>query len=92
MKKIWLLMLMVCTVIGTFTACSSDDDGDPTPQLPVSAVSIPATAEVGGEVIIRGTGFTASGISLYLENSSKEKTAIDAAFLMQELHLLSLCR
>ena len=80
MKKIWLLMLMVCTVIGTFTACSSDDDGDPTPQLPVSAVSIPATAEVGGEVIIRGTGFTASGISLYLENSSKEKTAIDAAF------------
>ncbi|WP_368143882.1 hypothetical protein [Bacteroides finegoldii] len=33
MKKIWLLMLMVCTVIGTFTACSSDDDGDPTPQL-----------------------------------------------------------
>lgn len=80
MKKIWLLMLMVCTVIGTFTACSSDDDGDPTPQLPVSGVSIPATAEVGGEVIIRGTGFTASGISLYLENSSKEKTAIDAAF------------
>ncbi|WP_373149469.1 hypothetical protein [Bacteroides finegoldii] len=80
MKKIWLLMLMVCTVIGTFTACSSDDDGDPTPQLPVSGVSIPATAEVGGEVIIRGTGFTASGISLYLENSSKEKTAINAAF------------
>ncbi|CUO54017.1 hypothetical protein [Bacteroides finegoldii] len=80
MKKIWLLMLMVCTVIGTFTACSSDDDGDPTPQLPVSGVSIPATAEVGGEVIIRGRGFTASGISLYLENSSKEKTAIDAAF------------
>lgn len=80
MKKIWLLMLMVCTVIGTFTACSSDDDGDLTPQLPVSGVSIPATAEVGGEVIIRGTGFTASGISLYLENSSKEKTAIDAAF------------
>ena len=39
MKKIWLLMLMVCTVIGTFTACSSDDDGDPTPQLPVSGVS-----------------------------------------------------
>ena len=73
-------MLMVCTVIGTFTACSSDDDGDLTPQLPVSGVSIPATAEVGGEVIIRGTGFTASGISLYLENSSKEKTAIDAAF------------
>lgn len=80
MKKIWLLMLMVCTVIGTFTACSSDDDGDPTPQLPVSSVSIPATAAVGGEVIIRGTGFTASGISLYLENSSKEKTVIDAAF------------
>lgn len=45
-------MLMVCTVIGTFTACSSDDDGDPTPQLPVSGVSIPATAEVGGEVIL----------------------------------------
>lgn len=80
MKKIWLLMLMVCTVIGTFTACSSDDDGDSTPQLPVSGVNIPTSAAVGSEVIIRGSGFAASGVNLYLENSSKERTKMDAAF------------
>lgn len=80
MKKIWLLMLMVCTVIGTFTACSSDDDGDSTPQPPVSGVNIPATAAVGSEVIIRGSGFAASGANLYLENASKERTRMDAAF------------
>lgn len=80
MRKIWLLMLMVCTVMCTFTACSSDDEGDSTPQLPVSGVNIPISAAVGSEVIIRGSGFTASGVNLYLENASKERTKMDAAF------------
>lgn len=80
MRKIWLLMLMVCTVMCTFTACSSDDEGDSTPQLPVSGVNIPTSAAVGSEVILRGSGFTASGVNLYLENASKERTKMDAAF------------
>ena len=80
MRKIWLLMLMACTVMCTFTACSSDDEGDSTSQLPVSGVNIPTSAAVGSEVIIRGFGFTASGVNLYLENASKERTKMDAAF------------
>ncbi|EKJ89701.1 hypothetical protein QR305_03612 [Bacteroides finegoldii] len=80
MRKIWLLMLMACTVMCTFTACSSDDEDDSTSQLPVSGVNIPTSAAVGSEVIIRGSGFTASGVNLYLENASKERTKMDAAF------------
>ena len=42
MKKIRIMMLMICSICA-FTACSDDDD--PTPQNPVSNVRIPATAE-----------------------------------------------
>ncbi|WP_292265190.1 hypothetical protein [Butyricimonas sp.] len=58
MKKIWIMMLMICSIC-VFTACSDDDD-DPTPQNPVSNVKIPATAEIGTEIIVSGTGFAST--------------------------------
>ncbi len=50
-------MLMICSICA-FTACSDDDD--PTPQNPVSNVRIPATAEIGTEIIVSGTGFAST--------------------------------
>lgn len=79
MRKIWFLMMM-CVMVSTFVACSSDDDGENIPQLPVSGVNIPASAAINSEVIIQGSGFTASGLSLYLENSAKEQTKMAATF------------
>jgi len=58
MKKIWIIMLTICSICA-FTACSDDDD-DPTPQNPVSNVKIPATAEIGTEIIVSGTGFAST--------------------------------
>lgn len=58
MKKLWFIMLMICTIC-SFTACSDNDD-DPTPQNPVSNVKIPGTAEIGTEIIISGTGFAST--------------------------------
>ncbi|MFR3328840.1 MAG: hypothetical protein ACLTSL_01500 [Odoribacter splanchnicus] len=57
MKKIRIMMLMICSICA-FTACSDDDD--PTPQNPVSNVKIPATAEIGTAIIVSGTGFTST--------------------------------
>ena len=57
MKKIRIMMLMICSICA-FTACSDDDD--PTPQNPVSNVRIPATAEIGTEIIVSGTGFAST--------------------------------
>lgn len=55
MKKIWMMMLAICSIC-IFQACSDDDD-NPTPQNPVSNVKIPSTAEIGTEIIVSGTGF-----------------------------------
>lgn len=78
MKKIWFMMLMICAV-GVFMACSSDDDEQMVVN-PVSGVSVPATGKIGNEVIIRGTGFTASDISIYLENTEKDRFKMEASF------------
>lgn len=78
MKKIWFMMLMICAV-GVFMACSSDDDENMVVN-PVSGVSVPATGKIGNEVIIRGTGFTASDIAIYLENAEKDRFKMEASF------------
>lgn len=56
MKKIWMMMLAICSICA-FTACSDDDD-NPAPQNPASNVRVPATAEIGTEIIVTGTGFS----------------------------------
>ncbi len=77
MKKIWFMMLMMCAV-SAFTACSDDEENEVI--NPVTGVSVPATGKIGNEVIIRGTGFTASGIAIYLENASKDRFKMEASF------------
>ena len=75
MKKIWLLMLMVCTM-GVFTACSDDDNGDKTPVNPITNCSVPSTAEIGTEVTVRGEGFDATVAKLILKDSENKETVI----------------
>lgn len=73
MKKIWLMLLMVCTTLA-FTACS-DDDNDAEPVCPVTGVSVPKTAEIGTEISVSGTGFAATA-KLYLTNAAGVKTEV----------------
>ena len=68
MKNIWFMLLTVCTMFA-FSACSDDDEKNPT--NPVSNAKVPATVQIGEEMIITGTGFTAPGIALYLEDAEK---------------------
>lgn len=68
MKKIWIIMLMICSIY-TFSACS-DDDNNPTPKNPVSNVKIPATAEIGTEIIISGTGFSSTAQFTFKDTES----------------------
>ncbi len=77
MKKIWLMLLMVCAVC-VFSACSDDDDEGPASQNPVTDVSVPATAEIGSEITVTGTGF-ATNAKLYFKNSVDEKTDVTKA-------------
>lgn len=72
MKKLWLMLLAGCTV-GTLSACSDGDD-DPKPQNPITEVSVPATAEIGGFYTVTGKGF-ATTAQLYLRNASGVETA-----------------
>ncbi len=58
MKKIWIMMLAICSICA-FTACSDDDDNS-VPQNPASNVRVPATAEIGTEIIVTGTGFSST--------------------------------
>ncbi len=76
MKKICFMMLalMMCMVC-TLTACS-DDDGDKTPVNPISNCSVPSTAEIGTEVLVRGTGFDASTAKLQLRDANGTETAV----------------
>lgn len=69
---------MISTVFA-FSACSDDDD-DKAPVNPVSNAKVPETAEIGGTFVITGTGFTDSGIALYLEDAEKERTKLEASF------------
>lgn len=88
MKKLYYLMLMVCTVFA-FTACSDDDDdgnGDNPPQNPVTEYSVPAQGEIGGSVTIKGKGYTAES-KIFLKDTKTEveatvtaRTAVDLVF------------
>lgn len=72
MKKLWLMLLIGCTV-GTLSACSEKED-NPKPQNPITEVSVPATAEIGGFYTVTGKGFATSA-QLYLRNASGVETA-----------------
>lgn len=74
MKKIWFMMLMICAV-GVFMACSSDDDENPQSN-PITNCSVPAEAEIGTEVLVRGTGFDASLAKLSLKGVENVEIAI----------------
>ncbi len=79
MKKIWFLMLMMCAV-SVFTACS-DDEGENEVVNPISNPSVPAEAEIGTEVLVRGTGFDASLARLSLKDANDvETTLTDLSF------------
>lgn len=82
MKKLILMMLMLCAII-TFSACSSDDDG---PSNPVSNQVVPSSAKIGSEVTVQGNGF-ASGQTIYLQpeqgaevNANAKMTSNGATF------------
>ncbi len=77
MKNIWFMLLTVCTMFA-FSACSDDDEKNPT--NPVSNAKVPTTVQIGEEMIITGTGFTAPGIALYLKDAEKNRTKLDATF------------
>lgn len=74
MKKIWFMMLMICAV-GVFMACSNDDDENPQSN-PITNCSVPAEAEIGTEVLVRGTGFDASLAKLSLKGVENVEIAI----------------
>lgn len=74
MKKIWFLMLMMCAV-SVFTACS-DDDGETEAVNPISNYSVPAEAEIGEEITVKGTGFDASLAKLSLRDENNEETVL----------------
>lgn len=74
MKKIWFMMLMICAV-GVFMACSNDDDENPQSN-PITNCSVPAEAEIGTEVLVRGTGFDASLAKLSLKGADNVEIAI----------------
>lgn len=73
MKKLISMMLMLCAFI-TFSACSSDDDG---PANPVTNPVIPASANIGSEVTIQGSGF-ATGQTLWLQPESGDAVNTNA--------------
>lgn len=72
MKKLYYLLLMACTVFA-FSACSDDDDNeDNLPKNPVTDYSVPAQGEIGGDVTIKGTGYTADS-KIFLKDAKAEK-------------------
>jgi len=75
MKKLWYLLLAVCTV-GAFAACSDDEDNTPAPSSPITECVVPATAEIGGTLAVTGKGFEASS-SLYLRDEAGKDTALE---------------
>lgn len=86
MKKLYYLLLMACTVFA-FSACSDDDDNeDNLPKNPVTDYSVPAQGEIGGDVTIKGTGYTADS-KIFLKDTKAEKemtvkthSAVDLVF------------
>ena len=84
MKNIWFMLLTVCTMFA-FSACSDDDEKNPT--NPVSNAKVPATVQIGEEMIITGTGFTAPGIALYLEDAEKKSDEIGCHIQCRRRHM-----
>ncbi len=74
MKKIWFMMLMMCAV-SAFTACS--DDEEKSQSNPIMNCSVPAEAEIGTEVLVRGTGFDKSLAKLLLRGADNVEVSIE---------------
>lgn len=74
MRKIYCLLLMVCT-IGAFSACSDDDKGESAPQNPVTGYSVPAQGNIGEDVTIKGQGFTADS-KIVLKDKEEIEVAV----------------
>ena len=77
MKKLISMMMLLCAVI-SFSACSSDDDGDA--KNPVSNIVVPSTAAIGSEQTIQGSGF-AQGMTIQFvqgDNSYDVATKVSA--------------
>lgn len=72
MKKVYYMLMMICTICA-FSACS-DDDKD-TPQSPITNPSVPQTAVVGEDITITGIGFT-TGSKLFLKGADAKMTAL----------------
>lgn len=78
MRKIWFILLMMCTV-GAMTACSDDDDDDNNGgQSPVSNVFLPAEGQLGQEIEIVGDGF-ASTAEFFLKDAAGKVTPVSGA-------------
>ncbi len=80
MKKLWYLLLAVCTV-GAFAACSDDEDNTadtttPDPVSPITECVVPATAEIGGTLAVAGKGFDATS-KLYLRDEAGKDTFLE---------------
>ncbi|MDE7373873.1 MAG: IPT/TIG domain-containing protein [Odoribacter sp.] len=78
MKKIWLMLLVICSVCA-FSACSDDDDKkEEEKECPVTNVSItPDTAGVGEAITITGEGFDATA-KFALQNGAGENEPMEA--------------
>lgn len=74
MKKIWFMLLLLCTA-GAFTACSDDDEA-PAPTNPIKNCSVPTTAAIGSEVIVSGEGFKAAIAQLSLKDEEGTETGV----------------
>lgn len=75
MKKVYLLLLVLCQ-IWAFTACSDDDKEDiKKPQIPITNLSVAAEAFIGEDLNILGTGFMET-TELYLKNAKEVKTKL----------------
>lgn len=75
MRKIWFILLMMCTV-GAMSACSDDNDDDNNGgQSPVSNVYLPAEGQLGQEIEIVGDGF-ASTAEFFLKDAAGKATPV----------------
>lgn len=72
MKKVYYMLLMICTICA-FSACSDDDKE--TPQSPITNPVVPQIAAVGEEITISGIGFTTNS-KLFLKGSDAQMTAL----------------
>lgn len=86
MKKIWLMLLMICSVCA-FSACSDDDDdkkGDEEKVCPVTEIVVPETAEAEGTVTITGKGF-ATTAKIALQKEEEQPMEVEARITSTEV-------